>query len=123
LDDRWAADAGRSKGLIGEEADPFQIRRPSIRSLLRLPRHRGSIAGMTMNTAVARRLALGDCVVWIGDDADCCTGLGTITRITAHAVEVRWDGRTTTRYRRAQLHHLRHAKLVSETLDSAQQAA
>jgi hypothetical protein len=78
---------------------------------------------MTMNTAVARRLALGDCVVWIGDDADCCTGLGTITRITAHAVEVRWDGRTTTRYRRAQLYHLRHAKLVSETLDSAQQAA
>jgi hypothetical protein len=76
-----------------------------------------------MNTAVARRLALGDCVVWIGDDADRSTGFGTIIRITVHAVEVRWDGRTTTRYRRAELHHLRHAKPASQTLAGAQQAA
>ena len=64
-----------------------------------------------MNTAVARRLALGDRVVWIGDDGYQPTGAGTITRITAHEVEVRWDGGTVTRYRRAHLHNLRHVKL------------
>jgi hypothetical protein len=71
-----------------------------------------------MNTAVARRLALSDSVVWIGKDGHQPTGLGTITRITAHEVEVRWDGRTVTRYRRAQLHNLRHVKLISETVEN-----
>jgi preprotein translocase subunit YajC len=55
---------------------------------------------------VARRLALGDRVVWIGKEGP----LGTITRITAHEVEVRWDGETLTRYRRMHLHDLRHVK-------------
>jgi len=63
-----------------------------------------------MNTAMARRLALGDRVVWIGDDGCPPTSPGTITRITAHEVEVRWDGETE-RYRRAHLHNLRHVKL------------
>jgi hypothetical protein len=67
-----------------------------------------------MNTAMARRLALGDCVVWVGDDGDLSAGLGTIIRITAHEVEVRWDGRAAMRYRRAQLRHLRRATLGSE---------
>jgi hypothetical protein len=39
------------------------------------------------------------------------SGAGTITRITAHEVEVCWDGGTVTRYRRAHLHNLRHVKL------------
>ena len=64
-----------------------------------------------MNTAVARRLALGDRVVWIGGDGCQPSGAGTITRITAHEVEVRWDGGTVIRYRRAHLHNLRHVKL------------
>jgi hypothetical protein len=64
-----------------------------------------------MNTAVARRLALGDRVVWIGGDGYQPSGAGTITRITAHEVEVCWDGGTVTRYRRAHLHNLRHVKL------------
>jgi hypothetical protein len=76
-----------------------------------------------MNTAVARRLALGDRVVWIGKDGYQPTGLGTITRITAHEVEVRWDGETVTRYRRAHLHNLRHAKLISETVESGRRSA
>ena len=63
-----------------------------------------------MNTAVARRLALGDRVIWIGDDGYRPSGPGTITRITAHEVAVRWDGGAVTRYRRAQLHNLRHVK-------------
>jgi hypothetical protein len=63
-----------------------------------------------MNTAVARRLALGDRVSWIGDDGR-PSGPGTISRITAHEVEVRWDGGAVTRYRRAHLHNLRHVKL------------
>ena len=64
-----------------------------------------------MNTAVARRLALGDRVVWISGDGYQPSGAGTITRITAHEVEVRWDGGIVTRYRRAHLHNLRHVKL------------
>jgi hypothetical protein len=36
-----------------------------------------------MNTAAARRLALGDRVVWIGKDDYQPSGPGTITRITA----------------------------------------
>jgi hypothetical protein len=41
------------------------------------------------------------------------SGTGTITRITAHQVEVLWEGETARRYRRAQLHNLRHVKLIS----------
>src|SRR5262249_146742 len=73
-----------------------------------------SIGGIVMNTAVARRLALGDCVVWIGKDDYQPSGPGTITRITAHQVEVLWEDETARRYRRTQLHNLRHRKLVCE---------
>jgi hypothetical protein len=66
-----------------------------------------------MNTAMARRLALGDRVVWIGKDYE-PSAQGTITRITAHQVEVRWEDETARRYRRAQLHNLRHRNLVCE---------
>jgi hypothetical protein len=83
-------------------------------SLLRLPSTWGGI----MNTAVARRLTLEDRVVWIGKDGYQAAGLGTITRITVHEVEVRWDGGSVTRYRRAHLHNLRHAKFISETVES-----
>jgi hypothetical protein len=64
-----------------------------------------------MNTAMARRLALGDRVVWVGKKQP--SAPGTITRITAHQVEVLWEGDTARRYRRAQLHNLRHVKLIS----------
>jgi hypothetical protein len=40
------------------------------------------------------------------------SGPGTIIRVTAHQVEVLWEGETA-RYRRAQLHNLRHVKLIS----------
>ena len=73
-----------------------------------------SIGGIVMNTAVARRLALGDRVVWIGKDDYQPSGPGTITRITAHQVEVLWEDETARRYRRTQLHNLRHRKLVCE---------
>jgi hypothetical protein len=76
-----------------------------------------------MNTAVARRLALGDRVVWIGKDGYHPAELGTITRITAHEVEVHWDCGTVTRYRRAHLHNLRHVKLISEKVESGGKAA
>jgi hypothetical protein len=76
-----------------------------------------------MNTAGARRLALGDRVVWNGMDGYQPAGPGTITRITAHEVEVRWDDGTVTRYRRAHLHNLRHVKLISETVESGRKAA
>ena len=42
------------------------------------------------------------------------SGPGTITRITAHQVEVLWEDETAIRYRRAQLHNLRHPKLICE---------
>ncbi len=58
--------------------------------------------GIIMNTALARRLALQP------------SGPGTIIRITAHQVEVVWEGETAKRYRRAQLHNLRHEKLAAE---------
>jgi hypothetical protein len=84
----------------------------------RLPVDPASLAdqsgGIVMNTAVARRLALGDRVVWIGEDDYQPSGPGMITRITAHQVEVRWEDETARRYRRAQLHNLRHRKLVCE---------
>ena len=66
-----------------------------------------------MNTAVARRLALGDRVVWVGKNDHQPSGPGTITRITAHQVEVLWEDETARRYRRTQLHNLRQAKLIS----------
>src|SRR5262245_38743229 len=72
-----------------------------------------SIGGIVMNTAMARRLALGDRVVWIGKDYE-PSGPGTITRITAHQVEVLWEDETARRYRRTQLHNLRHSKLTCE---------
>jgi hypothetical protein len=75
-----------------------------------------------MNTAVARRLALGDRVVWIGNEDEEPAKLGTVIRITAHAVEVRWDSGTGTRCRRAHLYHLRHAN-VAEPLASGHRAA
>jgi hypothetical protein len=51
------------------------------------------IGGIVMNTAVSRRLALADRVIWMGTD-DCQPRRpGTITRITAHQVEVLWEGR------------------------------
>ena len=67
-----------------------------------------------MNTALARRLALGDRVIWMGKDDYQPSGPGTIIRITAHQVEVLWEGETAKRYRRAQLHNLRYEKLVAE---------
>ena len=76
-----------------------------------------------MNTAMARRLALGERVVWIGKEACQPTGAGTITRITAHVVEVHWDCGAGTRYRRAQLHQLRHANLGFGTAESGDRAA
>jgi len=66
-----------------------------------------------MNTALARRLALGDRVIWMGKDDCKPSGPGTIIRITAHQVEVLWEGETARRYRRAQLYNLRHVKLIS----------
>jgi hypothetical protein len=72
-----------------------------------------------MNTAVARRLALGDRVVWLGKDGYQPTGSGTITRITAHEVEVRWQGEAVSRYRRAHLHNLRHVEVVTQAVVSA----
>ena len=68
--------------------------------------------GIIMNTAMARRLVLGDRVIWMGKDDCQPSGPGTITRITAHQIEVLWEGETARRYRRAQLHLLRHEKLV-----------
>jgi hypothetical protein len=66
-----------------------------------------------MNTAMARRLVLGDRVTWMGKDDCQPNGPGTIIRITAHQVEVAWEGETARRYRRAQLHNLRHEKVIS----------
>ena len=66
-----------------------------------------------MNTAMARRLALGDRVIWMGKDDCQPSGTGTITRITAHQVEVLWEDASARRYRRAQLQNL-----LIETLDS-----
>ena len=61
-----------------------------------------------MDTATARRLALGDRVTCVGKDNCQPSGPGTIIRITAHQVEVLWEGEPARRYRRAQLHLLRH---------------
>ena len=66
-----------------------------------------------MNTAMARRLVLGDRVIWMGKDDCQPSGPGTIIRVTAHQVEVLWEDETARRYRRAQLHNLRHVNLIS----------
>src|SRR5262249_2773944 len=73
--------------------------------------------GIIMNTAMARRLVLGDRVIWMGKDDCQPSGPGTITRITAHQIEVLWEGEAARRYRRAQLHNLRHVKLTSAVVD------
>jgi len=65
-----------------------------------------------MNTAVARRLAVGDRVMWINKEDSQSSGQGTITRITAHAVEVRWDNESRMRYGRVHLHNFRHANVL-----------
>ena len=83
-------------------------RRPSILSWAII------CGGIIMNTALARRLALGDRVTWAGKNDYQPSGPGTITRITAHQVEVLWEGETARRYRRTQLHNLRHWKLFCE---------
>ena len=69
--------------------------------------------GIIMNTAMARRLALGDRVVCVGKNQP--SAPGTITRITANQVEVLWEGASARRYRRKQLHNLRHRKLICES--------
>ena len=71
-----------------------------------------------MNTAIARRLALGDRVIWMGKDSCQPGGPGTIIRITAHQVEVLWEGKTARRYRRAQLHNFRHEKRIAAAAES-----
>ena len=63
-----------------------------------------------MNTALARRLALGDRVIWMGKDDCQPSGPGTIIRITAHQVEVLWESEMARRYRRGQLYNLRHVE-------------
>src|SRR5215471_4706984 len=83
----------------------------------RPPANRPSLAdqsgGIIMNTAMARRLALGDRVVRVGKNQP--SAPGTITRITAHQVEVLWEGETARRYRRKQLHNLRRRTLICES--------
>jgi hypothetical protein len=71
---------------------------------------------------MARRLALGDRVLWTGEDDRPVIGTGTIIRITAHLVEVLWEGENARRYRREQLHNLRHAPALAETLHAAPRA-
>jgi hypothetical protein len=70
-----------------------------------------------MNTAMARRLALGDRVIWMGKDDYQPSGPGGVIRITAHQVEVLWEGEAAKRYRRPQLHNLRHTKLISAAVE------
>jgi hypothetical protein len=84
---------------------PSLRHRPSIYFL-------GRLGGITMNTAMARRLALGDRVICVGKDNCQPSGPGTIIRITAHQVEVLWEGEPARRYRRAQLHLLRHENRI-----------
>jgi len=69
-------------------------------------------------------LALGDRVVWIGKDKEGAepAKLGTVIRITAHAIEVRWDSGAGTRCRRAHLYHLRRLN-AAESVAGDYQAA
>jgi hypothetical protein len=106
--DRWAMTAGRYEGAIAEKAVPCLSVAAHRSCFLR-----GRSGGIVMNTALARRLALGDRVIWVGKDDCQPSGPGMITRITAHQVEVLWEGEIARRYRRAQLHNLRHVKLIS----------
>src|SRR5262249_17232883 len=90
------------------------------------PRYGDFLGGSTMKTAIARRLArrlsLGDRVLWVGNDDRRPGGPGTITRITAHQIEVWWEGETARRYRRAQLHNLRHVKSITAAADPRDEA-
>jgi hypothetical protein len=92
-----------------EKAVPF----PSVAAHRTSSFEGDHLGGNIMNTALARRLALGDRVIWMGKDDCQRSGPGTIIRITAHQVEVQWEDETARRYRRAQLHNLRHVKLIS----------
>src|SRR5215472_10525443 len=85
---------------MGDEASqrkavPFRVLPPICRRVFR----GRSSGGIIMNTALARRLALGDRVIWMGKDDCQPSGPGTIIRITAHQVEVLWEGETARRYR------------------------
>src|SRR5438045_6255582 len=97
------------------KAVPFRVLSP-IGPLFFRGRSSGAII---MNTALARRLALGDRVIWMGKDDCQPSGPGTIIRITAHQVEVLWQGKTARRYRRGQLYNLRHVKLMSAAAELA----
>ena len=90
-------------------AVPFRVLSPIGSLFVEGP----SSGDIIMNTALARRLALGHRVIWMGKDDCQPSGPGTIIRITAHQVEVLWEGETARRYRRPQLYNLRHVKLVS----------
>jgi hypothetical protein len=104
--------AGRYEGAIAEKAVP-SLSVAAHRSCFL----RGRSGGIVMNTAMARRLALGDRVIWMGKEDCQPSGPGTITRISAHQVEVLWEDETARRYRRTQLHNLRHVKLISAAAD------
>jgi hypothetical protein len=100
---------------MGDNRGPLRRRHSGIGGAVpKVAAHRSfsmrqrSSGGIIMNTAMARRLALGDRVIWMGKDDCQPSGPGTITRITAHQVEVLWEGATARRYRRAQLHNLLH---------------
>jgi hypothetical protein len=77
--DRWATNAGRYGGATAEKAVPF----PSLPLIDPTRFFAGRQSGGIMNTAVARRLPLGDRVVWIGMGGYQPAGPGTITRNTA----------------------------------------
>ena len=111
--------AGRYEGAKAEEAVPS----PGVAAHRSCFLRGRSTGGIVMNTAMARRLASGDRVIWTGKEDCQPSGLGTITRITAHQVEVLWEGETARRYRRAQLHNLRHVKLVSAAAETWQPSA
>src|SRR5215510_12124644 len=105
--DRWAMKRHSGKAV------PF----PSVAGPSDLFFRGRSSGGIVMNTALARRLALGDRVIWMGKDDCQPSGPGTIIRITAHQVEVLWEGETARRYRRTQLCNLRHVKLISSVAE------
>src|SRR5262245_39422275 len=107
--DRWAMTAGRYDGAKAEQAVTSLSHRPSILLVFR------RLGAIIVNTAIARRLALGDRVLWMGENDRPPMGAGTITRITAHQIEVLWEGENARRYRRAQLYNLRHAPTFAGT--------
>jgi hypothetical protein len=77
----------------------------------------------SMNTAAARRLALGDRVVWISTCGYRPDGPGTVARVTVHEVDVCWDGGILKRYRRADLYNLRHVQIISVAEERGSRAA